>query len=112
MRVALLTRVSTQLNRCILVFKGVLKRQGLDVQASDATMGKILYTGTDYPVVNVISEFTPDEAVQPHMNARDICALPYRDLTTSGAAFGRKGKTSADQNQRLVLTMILLNLGV
>ena len=48
----------------------------------------------DNPAIMLVPEFIPDEAVQLYMNACDICVLPYKHITTSGAAalclsFGR-----------------------
>jgi beta-1,4-mannosyltransferase len=46
------------------------------------------------PAIKLVPEFIPDDAVQLYMNACDVCVLPYKDITTSGAAilaltFGR-----------------------
>ena len=46
------------------------------------------------PAIRLVPEFVPDEAIQLYMNACDACVLPYRNMTTSGAAllalsFGR-----------------------
>jgi len=46
------------------------------------------------PAIRLVPEFVPDEAIQLYMNACDVCVLPYKDVTTSGAAvlalsFGR-----------------------
>ena len=37
--------------------------------------------------INLIPEFIADEAIQVYLNAADIFVLPYKDITTSGAAF-------------------------
>jgi len=55
---------------------------------------KILSLSQDNPAIRLVPEFVPDEAVQLYMNACDVCVLPYRNITTSGAAmlalsFGR-----------------------
>jgi len=44
--------------------------------------------------IMLVPEFIPDEAIQLYMNACDVFVLPYKDITTSGAAalalsFGR-----------------------
>jgi glycosyltransferase involved in cell wall biosynthesis len=44
--------------------------------------------------INLIPEFIPDEAIQIYLNACNFFVLPYKDITTSGAAalglsFGR-----------------------
>jgi glycosyltransferase involved in cell wall biosynthesis len=44
--------------------------------------------------IKLVPQFIPDEAVQIYMNASDVSVLPYRHITTSGAAalalsFGR-----------------------
>jgi glycosyltransferase involved in cell wall biosynthesis len=44
--------------------------------------------------IKLVPEFIPDEAIQLYMNACDVCVLPYKHITTSGAAalalsFGR-----------------------
>jgi glycosyltransferase involved in cell wall biosynthesis len=46
------------------------------------------------PRIKVEADFIPDEAVQVYLNACDFFVLPYKDITTSGAAalalsFGR-----------------------
>lgn len=38
------------------------------------------------PTVHARFEYVPDSEVQYFMNASDVCVLPYRDVTTSGAA--------------------------
>jgi len=55
---------------------------------------KILGLTQNRPSIMLIPEFVPDEAIQLYMNACDVCALPYRHITTSSAAllalsFGR-----------------------
>lgn len=55
---------------------------------------KILSLGRNNPAIKLVLEFVPDEAIQLYMNACDICVLPYKNTTTSGAAilalsFGR-----------------------
>jgi len=50
--------------------------------------------GKDKPRIVLDMRFIPNEEIQYYMNACDICVLPYRQLTTSGAAllafsFGR-----------------------
>ncbi len=37
--------------------------------------------------INLVPEFIADEAIQVYLNAADIFVLPYKDITTSGAAF-------------------------
>lgn len=44
--------------------------------------------------IKLVPEFIPDESIQLYMNACDVCVLPYKHITTSGAAalafsFGR-----------------------
>ena len=46
------------------------------------------------PRIKLVPEFIPDEAIQVYLNACDFFVLPYKDITTSGAAalalsFGR-----------------------
>jgi beta-1,4-mannosyltransferase len=46
------------------------------------------------PSITLIPKFIPNEHIQLYMNACNICVLPYKDITTSGAAilalsFGR-----------------------
>ena len=46
------------------------------------------------PRIKLVPEFIPDEAIQFYLNACDFFVLPYKDITTSGAAalalsFGR-----------------------
>jgi len=48
----------------------------------------------DNPAIKLVPEFISDENIQLYMNACDICVLPYKYITTSGAAalalsFGR-----------------------
>jgi glycosyltransferase involved in cell wall biosynthesis len=48
----------------------------------------------DNPAINLVPEFISDENIQLYMKACDICVLPYKHITTSGAAalassFGR-----------------------
>jgi glycosyltransferase involved in cell wall biosynthesis len=55
---------------------------------------RILSLSQGNPAIQLIPEFVPDEAIQLYMNACDACVLPYRNMTTSGAAllalsFGR-----------------------
>lgn len=55
---------------------------------------KLLHLIQDNSTIKLIPEFIPDEDLQLYMNACDVCVLPYKDLTTSGAAilalsFGR-----------------------
>jgi glycosyltransferase involved in cell wall biosynthesis len=38
------------------------------------------------PRVRLFLDFVPDDQVQRFMNAADVCVLPYREVTTSGAA--------------------------
>jgi len=38
------------------------------------------------PRVRLSLDFVPDDQVQHFMNAADVCVLPYREITTSGAA--------------------------
>ncbi len=38
------------------------------------------------PGIRTWFEYVPDAEVQYYMNASDVCVLPYRDVTTSGAA--------------------------
>lgn len=40
----------------------------------------------EHPHIRVIPQFVPGETIQHYCNAADICVLPYRDATTSGAA--------------------------
>ncbi len=39
-----------------------------------------------HPHIHLIPRFVPDAHIQRYCNAADICVLPYRDATTSGAA--------------------------
>jgi glycosyltransferase involved in cell wall biosynthesis len=55
---------------------------------------RILSLSQGNPAIRLVPEFVPDEAIQLYMNACDVCVLPYRNMTTSGAAilalsFGR-----------------------
>lgn len=48
----------------------------------------------NYSRIKLVPEFIPDESIQIYFNASDIFVLPYKDITTSGAAalalsFGR-----------------------
>lgn len=36
--------------------------------------------------IRLLPEFVPPESVQTFLNAADVCVLPYRQITTSGAA--------------------------
>ena len=55
---------------------------------------KLLEMAHHHPAIKIIPQFIPDEELQLYMKASDVCVLPYRDITTSGAAllalsFGR-----------------------
>ncbi len=55
---------------------------------------KILSLTRNNPAIKLVLEFIPDETIQLYMNACNVCVLPYKDVTTSGAAllalsFGR-----------------------
>lgn len=46
------------------------------------------------PAIKLVPEFVPNETIQLYMNACNVCVLPYKEATTSGAAllalsFGR-----------------------
>lgn len=61
---------------------------------SDSYKDDLVNLCQNRPGVRLIPEFVPDEDIQLYMNACDICVLPYKDMTTSGAAalalsFGR-----------------------
>jgi len=52
------------------------------------------------PAIKLIPEFVPDAAIQLYMNACNVCVLPYKHITTSGAimlawSFGRPVITPA-----------------
>ncbi len=61
----------------------------------DAAYGRSLSQLVDSQVgIHTWFEYVPDSEVQYFLNACDVCVLPYRDVTTSGAAvlalsFGR-----------------------
>ncbi len=40
----------------------------------------------EHPNIRVIPRYIPGEEIQLYCNASDLCVLPYRDATTSGAA--------------------------
>ena len=40
----------------------------------------------EHPRIRLIPKFIPGDDIQTYCNAADICVLPYRDATTSGAA--------------------------
>ncbi len=40
----------------------------------------------EHPRIRLIPKFIPGDEIQTYCNAADICTLPYRDATTSGAA--------------------------
>jgi glycosyltransferase involved in cell wall biosynthesis len=55
---------------------------------------EVLSLARNNQTVKVIPEFIPNEDIQLYMNACNVCVLPYKDITTSGAAllalsFGR-----------------------
>ena len=69
-----------------LLIVGRASSASYEKEISDLSLGN--------PAIQLIPEFVPDESIQIYMNACDICVLPYRDTTTSGAAmlslsFGR-----------------------
>ncbi len=38
------------------------------------------------PRIHLVPQYVPAEEVQVYLNAADFCVLPYRQITTSGAA--------------------------
>ncbi len=56
-------------------------------QIPDATYAQALtHLAGDHPNIRLFPQYVPPEHVQRYCNASDVCVLPYRDATTSGAA--------------------------
>jgi len=56
-------------------------------QVKDADCAQHLQAqSANHPHIHLIPQFIPDDDLQLYYNAADICVLPYRDATTSGAA--------------------------
>ena len=60
----------------------------------DNYRSKLMKITRNDPRIKLVPEFIPDEDIQIYFNACDIFVLPYKDITTSGAAalalsFGR-----------------------
>ncbi len=52
----------------------------------DAYAQRLQQLAGDHPDIRLFPQYIPPEDIQLFCNAADICVLPYRDATTSGAA--------------------------
>ena len=57
------------------------------VFGNDNYASELKQLGRDDSRIKLIPEFIADEAIQVYLKACDIFVLPYKDITTSGAAF-------------------------